>query len=678
MAGSSPGTAPALVDESSRDWQLWMELARAIQEEGDPRPLWEQSLRRLREVGGLSAAVVVLRSAGSWQVIGHQGADLGPWLDPLLTARAGSRRLEVATGSADERSLLAALGCDHALWQPFEFPGETVGGLLVGGDRAIDAALEPTLQGLVAVLGMQPTARTVRGPDGAADATDQRLVEQRLRASEARWRALASHAPDLIMWLDMEGRIQYSNRGAWGRDAAALSGHAVEELLPADSRAAWRTALASASSLGASQETSCEVCTSTSPAESQWMSFLLGPVHEGERGVVVVGRDVSDKRQTEARLMVSDRMVAVGMLASGVAHEINNPLTAIATNLELAQAELARLGPDASADLSEMLSDAYQAAGRVQAIVRDLKIFSRAEEERSRPTDLHEVLETTVRLAWNEIRHRARLVRDYQPVGMVAGNEARLGQVFLNLILNAAQAIPEGNAAQNEIRLQLRPAGPGQVEVRVEDTGTGMAPEVQRRLFTPFFTTKPVGVGTGLGLTICRRIIESHHGEITIESEPGRGTSVRVVLPLSVSAAMPTVSRPPPAPVRRGKVLVLDDEPVITTVVRRILGAQHEVTVSHYGGEVLAAIERGERYDLLFCDLMMPEMTGMDFYEQLERRWPEQAERVVFLTGGAFTTRAREFLDQVTNLRLEKPFSAKVLRSVVVDHLAGLPPTPKP
>jgi CheY-like chemotaxis protein/two-component sensor histidine kinase len=298
-------------------------------------------------------------------------------------------------------------------------------------------------------------------------------------------------------------------------------------------------------------------------------------------------------------------------------------------------------------------------------------VFSRAEEDRMGPTDLRAVLESTLRMAWNEIRHRARLVKDFAELPAVEANESRLGQVFLNLIINATHAIPEGQATQNQIRISAHMETPSMVAVDVTDTGSGLTEEVQRRLFTPFFTTKPVGIGTGLGLSICQRLIAAMGGEIRVRSAVGQGSTFTVVLPVA-KAITPAGRVTAPrfgAAARRGRVLVIDDEPVIATAVQRSLSREHDVVFSTSAQEALAKLRAGEQYDVILCDLMMPEMTGMDLHAELLRSLPEVARRMIFVTGGAFTARAREFLEAVPNLRIEKPFNVQQLRSLVNERV---------
>jgi signal transduction histidine kinase len=241
----------------------------------------------------------------------------------------------------------------------------------------------------------------------------------------------------------------------------------------------------------------------------------------------------AEQRRLQEQLMVAERMASVGTLAAGVAHEINNPLAAVVANLELALRTVERL-PQELPDLGELraeLRDAHEAAHLVRQIVRDVKVFSRSVDERAGPVDVRQVLDSTVRMAWNEIRHRARLLKSYDSVPPVWTTDARLGQVFLNLLINAAQAIEIGHVDSNQIRLVTRTDDRGRAVVEIADTGVGISAENLGRIFTPFFTTKPPGGGTGLGLSISHRIVKELGGELRLASEPGRGTLASVALP---------------------------------------------------------------------------------------------------------------------------------------------------
>jgi CheY-like chemotaxis protein/two-component sensor histidine kinase len=363
-----------------------------------------------------------------------------------------------------------------------------------------------------------------------------------------------------------------------------------------------------------------------------------------------------------------------------VAHEINNPLAYIVANIDFARrqftaasariAELSGIQGEISLGLHEVhdaLTEARQGAERVRSIVRDLKIFARADSDGAGPVSLRRVLESSINMAWNEIRHRARLVKDFGEAPLVDGNESRLGQVFLNLLLNAAQAIAEGASESHEIRVTTRTDGAGHAVVEIRDTGHGIPPEIQSRIFDPFFTTKPPGIGTGLGLWICQGILSGMAGAIEVSSEAGRGATFRVTLPAVRLDAPAVVSEAPlaEAPPHGGRILIIDDEPMIVSALRRALVGDYHVTGMVDGREALALLAQGQRFDAILCDLMMPALNGMDFYDELSRLAPGQQERVIFVTGGAFTPRARDFLERVTNPRVEKPIDFPNLRSLI-------------
>jgi PAS domain S-box-containing protein len=272
-------------------------------------------------------------------------------------------------------------------------------------------------------------------------------------------------------------------------------------------------------------------------SERYWLTYrFIVKERSGRRLLGGVSLDVTERKAMQAQLVVSDRLAAVGTLAAGVAHEINNPLAFVLSNLSFLAGELQgvsrELPPGRTAEMEEVLREASDGAHRVRQIVRDLRTFSRGDDEVATAVNVQAVLESAITMARGELRMRAQIVREYREVPLVEGNEGRFGQVFLNLLINAAQAIPPGKPDQHEVRLVLRHSG-DRVIVEVKDTGVGMAPEVRARIFDPFFTTKPVGEGTGLGLSICHGIVTGFGGEITVESEEGRGSTFRVVLPVA-------------------------------------------------------------------------------------------------------------------------------------------------
>jgi signal transduction histidine kinase/CheY-like chemotaxis protein len=383
---------------------------------------------------------------------------------------------------------------------------------------------------------------------------------------------------------------------------------------------------------------------------------------------IVVVRDVTERRELEERLTQTERLAAIGALAAGVAHEINNPLCYVVSNLELAIEDLATIETSSiqqRTEIEKMLRDAQLGAERVRKIVRALKTFSRSDVRARSILDVRPILDLAVDMAFNEICHRARVVKAYGPVPMVEGDDGQLGQVFTNLLINAAHAFEE-TLEKNEIRITTSTDAVGRLFVEIRDNGRGIPAEILPRIFDPFFTTNAVGDGTGLGLSISRNIVLALGGEVGVQSREGGGTAVRVVLP-PADRPNTTASVPPPsgsASFHRGAVLVVDDEPVIGVTLSRIL-KEHEVTVVTNVHDALELIASGRRFDVILSDLMMPEKSGIDLYHALQRISPEHTNKVVFLTGGAFTPDSVAFLHDSRNKCVEKPFTGAAIRSVV-------------
>jgi PAS domain S-box-containing protein len=408
---------------------------------------------------------------------------------------------------------------------------------------------------------------------------------------------------------------------------------------------------------------------------SVWMELA------GATVLVASGRDVTEGRRLRAQLLVSDRMASLGTLAAGIAHEINNPLAYVLGNLEV-MAETLASGedrPEQRVDqIAAAIGDATDGAQRVRKIVQGLGAFTRSEEEKRVPLELSDVLRAAIRLTANEVRHRAQLVCELGTTPKVVADDGRLTQVFINLIVNAAHAIPEGRSNDNRITLRTRTDELGGAVIEIVDTGRGMAPEVQARAFDPFYTTKDVGGGTGLGLSICHGIISGLGGQIAIDSAPGRGTVVRVVLP-GVAVAEPVAApaaKPDqaPRPTQRLRVMVVDDEPLVIEMLERILRREYDVVAVSCGRDALDQVDSGKWFDAIVSDVMMPNMTGLELLEELVERAPDQAKRLIFLSGGVFTQETRRRLAELGTLQLEKPISTKDLRRSVLSVASEPPP----
>jgi len=409
-------------------------------------------------------------------------------------------------------------------------------------------------------------------------------------------------------------------------------------------------------------------------------AVLYERLNERSAAALAAARAELEKAREAAAL--SDRLAALGRLAAGVAHEINNPSTFVAGNVRLARDTVAqvRAGTTPSSELREVeaaLSDALTGAVRITETVRDLKTLGRASDERASPVDVAEVMDVSLRIVSTQLKHRCIVDKSLGHVQTVWANEARLGQVFVNLLMNAADAMPDGRPLrENFVRVTVR-MHEGKVRVEVQDNGTGIAPEAIGRIFDPFFTTKPVGRGMGLGLSISRTLVEQLGGSLSVESVQGQGSVFRVDLPVT-PAVEPVVPAPerPEAPARRLRILVIDDEPLVGKSLMRLLGRRHDVEVCTSAVEALA---RGDlpRFDVVLCDLMMPGMSGVDFYERVLKEWPQLEGRIGFLSGGTFSERVRRHADLFSARLVDKPFELEKLHALLAELSGGKRETPQ-
>ncbi|MBL0698456.1 ATP-binding protein [Comamonas sp. JC664] len=503
--------------------------------------------------------------------------------------------------------------------------------------------------------------------------------------------------PDAFFSVDADWRVTYVNH-----EAAALSGRSQDQLFR---QILWQ---ACPELLGTRMERELrQVAAGAGATIFEWRA-APGRWHEvhawGANGhVSIFGRDITARKRAEAerdvllsqeqsgrleaealvhertrelmaareRLVQSEKLAMAGQLAAGVGHEINNPLSYVVGNLQFALEQLESLESPASyahvnalREAMEALREAKEGAERIRTTVRDLQTFARAEEPRLSPVDVHAALEFGLSMAMPHLGHRARVEKRLGEVPTAMAHETRLGQVFLQLLINAAQAIPEGDVGRYEVTLSTW-KDDTTVVVEIADNGHGMAPEVLERAFEPFFTTRPMGEGAGLGLSTSLGLVRSMGGELTVTSAPGVGSVFQVRLPTTEAAAPAARPEEGTDVTRRKRVLVVDDEPLLAAVLGRVLGARHEVVVVHSGREALELLARDPDFDRVFCDLMMDGMTGMDVHDALAARAPELLSRFVFMTGGAFSERARAFLQSVPLPRIEKPFELRVLHALV-------------
>lgn len=375
-----------------------------------------------------------------------------------------------------------------------------------------------------------------------------------------------------------------------------------------------------------------------------------------------------------------ERMASLGRLAAGVAHEINNPLAYVLGSVELIErafAEIGALHPGAARteqiifDAQSALSNAKDGVERIRSIVKDLTTFSRAVPDSRHPVDIEAVLDSTLNLTWNELRHRVRIVKSFNRVPEVLGDEGRLAQVFVNLFLTASQAVPED--CEGGLRISTA-SEDGKVTVVVEDDGIGIPAEDLPYVFEPFFRTDGGGGGAGLGLAICRNIVTALGGTISVTSVPEAGTRFTVTL-LAAGADEASVegkrARSRERVKSRARILIIDDEPLLGQTLRFAFQDKHDVEVAASGREALERLAKDATYDLVLCDLMMPDVSGEHVYRAVSEHSPGLLPRFVFMTGGAFTERAQEFLAQFAGRQLEKPFNIDEVEALLSEVSAA-------
>ena len=384
----------------------------------------------------------------------------------------------------------------------------------------------------------------------------------------------------------------------------------------------------------------------------------------------------AERKRILGRLEEAERFAALGRLAASVGHEINNPLTFVSMNLDLVAIQVKRHLGDvlgAAKDLADvqiMLKECRVGVDRIRDIVKDLQRLSGKPEVTREAFSLNTLVDESLAMAGSNVLRGATVHKEYADLPMVVGDRSALGQVLLNLIFNAAQALPTGSAESNHITLRTL-VSDGAVIVEVGDTGRGIPPEVLPHIFDPFYTTKSPRDVTGLGLTVSYRIVSDHGGHIDVDSEEGKGSLFRVILPVGgppLTVAVPSTKPGPDSGPGAGRILIIDD---LTTILRAITDAlpEHDVTVVAKASEAFARFASNETFDVILCDLMMPHIGARDVLERLERDWPHLAGRLIFMTNGAFTAEALEFLQRTKQRVLVKPFSVDELRVTILMHL---------
>jgi PAS domain S-box-containing protein len=376
-----------------------------------------------------------------------------------------------------------------------------------------------------------------------------------------------------------------------------------------------------------------------------------------------VFQDVTAEKAIQRRLQHAEKLASVGTLAAGMAHEINNPLSYVELNTEVLEEELqsiAGLSPSPqAAEMVDLITDVRDGVHRIQRIVLGLKSFARTREHVRKSVDAVQAIETALRLVHNETKHHAMVTRTLPEQALVLADEGQLVQVLVNLVMNAAQAMPPGRRLiHNEVRVFARLEG-DRIAVGVSDNGTGMPPDIRDRALEPFFTTKTNSNGTGLGLFVAKGIAEAHGGELVIDTLVDHGTTITLYLPCA-----PTEHATPSQPARRmhARLLVIDDEPKVAKSIARSVRPHESIIETDPAEAVVTIEERGHQFDLILCDLMMPGLRGEEVYEAVPA---DLKHKIVFMTGGTFTPGAEAFAERMGDRVLPKPPNRELLKHLL-------------
>ncbi len=522
------------------------------------------------------------------------------------------------------------------------------------------------------------------------DVTDESHAHANLERSEATMSAMLRAQPELIFRLDQQLCILDVKPGSDVEESALLTNMVGMSLLDA----APTTPANQNSELSGFFESFFEAVKNGEPfedfvnspsmnGEPRHMSVRSHPLLGGRESVVVV-RDETSRATMDQRLRIAERMASVGTLAAGIAHEVNNPLAYVSMNVDLLKEELEDLPDDIRARIVDLLGGIADGTERIKHIIQPMRQLSRIDARQTVATSVQTALEAALAATEFERRHQAKLVLDMQETPDVMGDPTELVQAFVNLLSNALHAMEtSASTKEHELRVRLFPED-NHVVIEIEDTGSGISKDNLSKIFNPFFSTRMRETGTGLGLSIVHSIVTDMNGTIEVHSQLERGTTFRIVfLAVEIEAGVEAEALPVPeaklaavangpTTSRRGNVVVVDDEPMIRLSMARVL-SKHEVTCFGTGREALEYLTTHPKPDLVICDITMPGMSGPELFAQLYDVSPDFVQRMVFVTGGAFTTQTEQFLNRSDIRCIYKPVPSEVLRKLVADSIDLVP-----
>ncbi|MGB6432338.1 MAG: PAS domain S-box protein, partial [Candidatus Acidiferrales bacterium] len=560
-------------------------------------------------------------------------------------------------------------------------------GLIRGRQLALRAKRGEEVIGLHSISAIRDSVgKIVRFHGTVVDLTEHKEMERRLRREREFARRLMDSLPDLVFVLDRELRYTFASPSL--KD---VLGYEPEEIIcsrlgehadPEDSPAL----LAMLRELIAGRGTHGTIEYRARHKTGEWrlMRTTVRPVVDTEgriEGVIASARDITEQRHVEQQLVQSERLAAMGQMIAGVAHELNNPLTAI-----LGVTELVREGVE-EPGMRRQLDLAHRQARRAAHIVQSLLTFSRPPSPRKVPLQLNDALQRTLQLHEYSLRTN-NIVLDFEPradLPMVLGDMNQLMQVFLNLITNAEQAILEVRD-RGTVKVRLEPAG-AFVRILFQDDGVGISREILSKIFDPFFTTKRPGRGTGLGLSISMAIVREHGGNITAEPLPAGGSLFVIALPVSrpsqvvfdAESAGPQAVALPPSPLDGRGVLVVDDEDAIRELIQDGLSARGMVVHTVATADEALSRVRQYAYDVVLCDLHLASPHGTLSAHELRHKLLGVARAstghvplFVFMTGDLFDDAVLEGLEEKHGRMIQKPFRVSDLVALLVSEIEAV------
>ncbi len=509
----------------------------------------------------------------------------------------------------------------------------------------------------------------------AAIAIENARLYERLRESEERYRTYVENVPDAIWEADAEGRFIY-----WSPQIENLTGYPPEELLghtayeflihPDDADEFRSKAI----QLFAEDKEEHALTHRALRRDGSvlYLETSMSPIRDDAGRVVRfqgVARDVSERVRLQAQLTQSAKLSAIGQMISGVAHELNNPLTTVMGYAQLLQAS------DTDESVKEDLQRIHDDALRAQRIVQNLLAFARQKKPQRTLVNINEVIERTLALRTYQLKvDNVQVVKELcHNLPPTTADDYQLQQVFLNIINNAHQAMV-GEQDGGTLTIGSELLKDDIIRISFADTGPGIKAEILDKVFDPFFTTKEVGAGTGLGLSVSHGIVQEHGGRIWAESEPGQGATFVVELPvadwLDDVAPLSAADGTRPTSSESHRILVIDDEKSIVDLIVRVLKESgYRVDGVTDAGLALERL-RQARYDLIISDIKMPGMDGPTCEKRIRAMDPALAQRIIFITGDLLSPTTGDFLEGWEGRRIKKPFDVEELKAVVLESLS--------